>query len=215
MSAFNELAKQYATTKNAVDKEAREQLKALVAEATAGDDVDKIAMKIKALIKGYREGREDIKTDTEAVEDISAQVGPDLGHILNLSFMYMMQRDECDLNKTIVSIMSSNEGIENKSHMILNLVAAVWNGHPELDSPEKVMAYMQEHVDPQHWAALSPMLTQACNYYAKYGQEEHSTLKEEERPAQQVIDMFPPSLAKEYQDSNKIVWALRLALYGK
>ena len=215
MSAFNELAKQYVTTKNAVDKEAREQLKALVAEATAGDDVDKIAMKIKALIKGYREGREDIKTDTEAVEDISAQVGPDLGHILNLSFMYMMQRDECDLNKTIVSIMSSNEGIENKSHMILNLVTDVWNGHPELDSPEKVIAYMQEHVDPQHWAALSPMLTQACNYYAKYGQEERSTLKEEERLAQQVIDMFPPSLAKEYQDSNKIVWALRLALHGK
>lgn len=76
MSAFNELAKQYATTK------------------------------IAAKIKAYREGREDIKTDEEAVEDISAQVGPDLSHLLNLGFMYMMQRDERDLNKTIVSIMS-------------------------------------------------------------------------------------------------------------
>lgn len=140
MSAFNELAKQYTATKNAVDKEVREQLKALVAEATAGDDADKIAMKIKALIKGYREGREDIKTDAEAVEDISAQVGPDLSHLLNLGFMYMMQRDG-------------------------------------IDRPD--------------------------------------ALTEEESLAQQVIGMFPPSLAKEYQDSNKIVWALRLVLHGK
>lgn len=136
MSAFNELAKQYATTKNAVDREVREQLKALVAEATSGDDVDKIA----ALIKGYREGREDIKTDEEAVEDISAQVGPDLSHKLNLGFMHMVQRDG-------------------------------------IDRPD--------------------------------------ALTEEESLAQQVIGMFPPSLAKEYQDSNKIVWALRLALHGK
>lgn len=27
--------------------------------------------------------------------------------------------------------------------------------------------------------------------------------------------MFPPSLAKEYRDNNKIMWALKLALHNK
>lgn len=43
----------------------------------------------------------------------------------------------------------------------------------------------------------------------------YDILKEEESLAQKVIDMFPPSLAKEYQDNNKIMWALRLALHNK
>lgn len=55
--------------------------------------------------------------------------------------------------------------------------------------------------------------------YAEYarnaGIEGYDILKEEESLAQQVIDMFPPSLAKEYQDNNKIMWALRLALHNK
>lgn len=55
--------------------------------------------------------------------------------------------------------------------------------------------------------------------YAEYahsiGIEGYDILKEEESLAQQVIDMFPPSLAKEYRDSNKIMWALRLALHNK
>lgn len=40
-------------------------------------------------------------------------------------------------------------------------------------------------------------------------------LKKKKSLAQKVIDMFPPSLAKEYQDNNKIMWALRLALHNK
>lgn len=55
--------------------------------------------------------------------------------------------------------------------------------------------------------------------YAEYrhsiGVGGYDILKKEEDLAQQVIDMFPPSLAKEYQDNNKIVWALRLASRGK
>lgn len=55
--------------------------------------------------------------------------------------------------------------------------------------------------------------------YAEYarsvGIEGYDILKEEESLAQQVIDMFPPSLAKEYQDNNKIMWALKLALHNK
>lgn len=43
----------------------------------------------------------------------------------------------------------------------------------------------------------------------------HNFIEEAEVLAQQVIDMFPPSLAKEYQDNNKIMWALRLALHNK
>lgn len=55
--------------------------------------------------------------------------------------------------------------------------------------------------------------------YAEYarsiGIDGYDILKEEESLAQKVIDMFPPSLAKEYQDNNKIMWALRLALHNK
>jgi hypothetical protein len=55
--------------------------------------------------------------------------------------------------------------------------------------------------------------------YAEYahsiGIAGYDILKEEEGLAQQVIDMFPPSLAKEYRDNNKIMWALRLALHNK
>lgn len=43
----------------------------------------------------------------------------------------------------------------------------------------------------------------------------HNFIEEAEVLAQKVIDMFPPSLAKEYQDNNKIMWALRLALHNK
>lgn len=55
--------------------------------------------------------------------------------------------------------------------------------------------------------------------YAEYarsiGMEGYDILKEEESLAQHVIDMFPPSLAKEYRDNNKIMWALKLALHNK
>lgn len=55
--------------------------------------------------------------------------------------------------------------------------------------------------------------------YAEYARSigiyGYDILKEEESLAQKVIDMFPPSLAKEYQDNNKIMWALRLALHNK
>lgn len=109
----------------------------MIAEATNGDDMNKISLKLKAMLKGYREVRPDIATDAEAIEDISAQIDPNLSHKLNLSFLYMMQRD---------------------------------------------------------------------------GVDKHDTLIEAEQLAQQVIDKFPPSLAKELQSDDKVVWALRLAL---
>ena len=120
-------------TKNAVNQEVNRQLEAMVAEATDGDDMDKISLKLKAMLKGYREVRTDLTTDDEAVEDISAKINSELSHKLNLSFLYMM----------------------------------------------------------------------------------HNSIDEAEALAQQVIDMFPPSLAKEYQDNNKIMWALKLALHNK
>lgn len=40
----------------------------------------------------------------------------------------------------------------------------------------------------------------------------HNFIEEAEVLAQQVIDKFPPSLAKELQSDNKVVWALKLAL---
>lgn len=139
-SAFNKLAEQYIVTKNTVNQEVRRQLEAMVAEATDGDDMDKISLKLKAMLKGYREVRTDLTTDAEAVEDISAKINSELSHKLNLSFLYMMQKDGVDM---------------------------------------------------------------------------HNSIDEAEALAQQVIDMFPPSLAKEYQDNNKIMWALKLALHNR
>lgn len=112
----------------------------MVAEATDGDDMDKISLKLKAMLKGYREVRTDLTTDAEAVEDISAKINSELSHKLNLSFLYMMQKEGVDI---------------------------------------------------------------------------HNSIDEAEVLAQQVIDMFPPSLAKEYRDNNKIMWALKLALHNK
>lgn len=54
-----------------------------------------------------------------------------------------------------------------------------------------------------------------AEYVRSVGMEGYDILKEEESLAQQVIGMFPPSLAKEYQDNNKIMWALKLALHNK
>lgn len=92
------------------------------------------------MLKGYREVRTDLTTDAEAVEDISAKINSELCHKLNLSFLYLMQKE---------------------------------------------------------------------------GVDKHNSIDEAEALAQQVIDMFPPSLAKEYRDNNKIMWALKLALHNK
>lgn len=62
-SAFNKLAEQYIVTKNAVNKEVSRQLEVIVAETTDGDDMDEIALKLKAMLKGYREIRTDLTTD--------------------------------------------------------------------------------------------------------------------------------------------------------
>lgn len=136
-SEFNKLAEQYIVTKNTVNQEISRQLEVMVAEATDGDDMNKISLKLKAMLKGYREVRTDLTTDAEAIEDISSQIGPELSHKLNLSFLYMMQKD---------------------------------------------------------------------------GVDKHDTRTEAEQLAQQVIDKFPPSLAKELQCDDKVVWALKLAL---
>lgn len=40
----------------------------------------------------------------------------------------------------------------------------------------------------------------------------HNSIDEAEALAQQIIDKFPPSLAKELQSDDKVVWALKLAL---
>lgn len=136
-SEFNKLAGQYVVTKNAVNQEVNRQLETMVAEATDGDDMDKISLKLKAMLKGYREVRTDLATDAEAIEDISAKINSELRHKLDLSFLYMMQK----------------EGVDN-----------------------------------------------------------HNSIDEAEVLAQQIIDKFPPSLAKELQSDNKVVWALKLAL---
>lgn len=136
-SAFNKLAEQYIVTKNAVNKEVSRQLEVIVAETTDGDDMDEIALKLKAMLKGYREIRTDLTTDAEAIEDISAKIDSELSHKLNFSFLYMMQKEGVDM---------------------------------------------------------------------------HNFIEEPEVLAQQVIDKFPPSLAKELQSDNKVVWALKLAL---
>lgn len=99
--------------------------------------MDKISLKLKAMLKGYREVRTDLTTDAEAVEDISAKINSELSHKLNLSFLYMMQKEGVDM---------------------------------------------------------------------------HNSIDEAEALAQQIIDKFPPSLAKELQSDNKVVWALKLAL---
>lgn len=109
----------------------------MVAEATGGDDMDKIALKLKAMLKGYREVRTDLTTDAEAIEDISTKIDTELSHKLNLSFLYMMQKEGVDM---------------------------------------------------------------------------HNSIDEAEALAQQIIDKFPPSLTKELQSDNKVVWALKLAL---
>lgn len=136
-SEFNKLAEQYIVTKNAVNQEVSRQLEVMVAEATGGDDMDKIALKLKAMLKGYREVRTDLTTDAEAIEDISTKIDTELSHKLNLSFLYMMQKEGVDM---------------------------------------------------------------------------HNSIDEAEALAQQIIDKFPPSLAKELQSDNKVVWALKLAL---
>lgn len=69
-SAFNKLAEQYIVTKNAVNKEVSRQLEVIVAETTDGDDMDEIALKLKAMLKGYREIRTDLTTDAEAIEEM-------------------------------------------------------------------------------------------------------------------------------------------------
>lgn len=136
-SAFNKLAEQYIVTKNAVNKEVSRQLEVIVAEITDGDDMDEIALKLKAMLKGYREIHTDLTTDAEAIEDISAKIDSELSHKLNFSFLYMMQKEGVDM---------------------------------------------------------------------------HNFIEEAEVLAQQVIDKFPPSLAKELQCDDKVVWALKLAL---
>lgn len=99
--------------------------------------MDEIALKLKAMLKGYREIRTDLTTDAEAIEDISAKIDSELSHKLNFSFLYMMQKEDVDM---------------------------------------------------------------------------HNFIEEAEVLAQQVIDKFPPSLAKELQCDDKAVWALKLAL---
>lgn len=136
-SEFNKLAEQYIVTRNAVNQEVNRQLETMVAKATDGDDMDKISLKLKAMLKGYREVRTDLATDAEAIEDISVKINSELSHKLNLSFLYMVQK----------------EGVDN-----------------------------------------------------------HNSINEAEVLAQQIIDKFPPSLAKEMQSDNKVVWALKLAL---
>lgn len=136
-SEFNKLAEQYIVTKNAVNQEVNRQLEVMVSEATDGDDMDKISLKLKAMLKGYREVRTDLTTDAEAIEDISAKINSELSHKLNLSFLYMMQKE---------------------------------------------------------------------------GVDKHNSIDEAEALAQQIIDKFPPSLAKELQSDDKVVWALKLAL---
>lgn len=100
-SAFNKLAEQYIVAKNAVNQEVRKQLEVMVAEATEGDDMDEIALKLKAMLKGYREVRTDLTTDAEAIEDISAKINSELRHKLNLSFLYMMQKEGVDNHNSI------------------------------------------------------------------------------------------------------------------
>lgn len=46
----------------------------------------------------------------------------------------------------------------------------------------------------------------------KGGVERHDSIAEAEMLAQQIIGKFPPSLAKELQSDDKVVWALKLAL---
>lgn len=53
-SAFNKLAEQYIVTKNAVNKKVSRQLEVIVAETTDGDDMDEIALKLKAMLKGVQ-----------------------------------------------------------------------------------------------------------------------------------------------------------------
>lgn len=53
-STFNKLAEQYIVTKNAVNKEVSRQLEVIVAETTDGDDMDEIALKLKAMLKGVQ-----------------------------------------------------------------------------------------------------------------------------------------------------------------
>lgn len=72
-----------------------------VTEATNGEDMDKITDKLKALLKEYREKYPDIKTDTEAVAVMSAKLGSDLSHKLNLSFLYMMQKTGVEKHDTM------------------------------------------------------------------------------------------------------------------
>lgn len=91
-SAFNKLAEQYIVTKNAVNKEVSRQLEVIVAETTDGDDMDEIALKLKAMLKGYREIRTDLTTDAEAIEDISAKIDSELSRKLNFSFLYDAER---------------------------------------------------------------------------------------------------------------------------
>lgn len=108
-----------------------------VTEATGSDDMDKVADNLKVLFDEYRKRYSVMATDTEIVEEMSAKLSPDLKHKLNLSFLYMMQKD---------------------------------------------------------------------------GVERHDSIAEAEVLAQQVIDKFPPSLAKELQCDDKVAWALKLAL---
>lgn len=103
-----------------------------VAEATGGDDMDKIADNLKVLFNEYRKRYSVTVTDTVIVDEMSAKLSPDLKHKLNLSFLYMMQK--------------------------------------------------------------------------------HDSIAEAEMLAQQIIDKFPPSLAKELQCDDKVIWALKLAL---
>lgn len=97
-SAFNKLAEQYIVTKNAVNKKVSRQLEVIVAETTDGDE---IALKLKAMLKGYREIRTDLTTDAEAIEDISAKIDSELSRKLNFSFLYMMQKEGVDMHNFI------------------------------------------------------------------------------------------------------------------
>lgn len=93
----------------------------MVAEATDGDDMDEIALKLKAMLKGYREVRTDLTTNAEAIEDISAKIDSELSHKLNLSFLYMMQKDGVAMHNSIDKAeVLAQQVIDKFPHLLKN-----------------------------------------------------------------------------------------------
>lgn len=73
----------------------------------------------------------------------------------------------------------------------------------------EIVKDISSKIDPE----LSHKLNLSFLYMMqKGGVERHDSIAEAEMLAQQIIDKFPPSLSKELQSDDKVVWALKLAL---